>query len=79
MYFVDEKNNEKEIEIFLKGLIYNHEESCLNSDCPLKHYKEFLENFNNPIQQMNHLNRHQNPNIYLFNYANFIYLNGLSK
>jgi len=79
MYFVDEKNNEKEIEIFLKGLIYNHEEGCLNHDCPLKSYKEILENLNNPVQQVGHINRNQNPNIYLYKYANLIYLSALSK
>jgi len=55
LYFVDEKSEEKEIEIFLKGYIYNHEEECLNLDCPLKQYKDMLENINNPMPQIGHI------------------------
>ena len=48
-YFLDivvKRGKERSIDIHLKGFIYNHEENCFISDCPLKKFKKYLDKSN---------------------------------
>ena len=40
---VDKSHNDRRSNILLKGYIYVHEESCTNSECPLKRYLQEIE------------------------------------
>ena len=40
---VDKSHNDRKSNILLKGYIYVHEESCTNSECPLKRYLQEIE------------------------------------
>ena len=40
---VDKSHNDRKSNILLKGYIYVHEESCTNSECPLKTYLKEIE------------------------------------
>ena len=40
---VDKSHNDRRCNILLKGYIYVHEESCTNSECPLKRYLQEIE------------------------------------
>ena len=40
---MDKSHNDRRSNILLKGYIYVHEESCTNSECPLKRYLQEIE------------------------------------
>ena len=47
---VDKSHNDRRSNILLKGYIYVHEESCTNSECPLKRYLQEIEKIKkNPV------------------------------
>jgi hypothetical protein len=43
LHFADHRGKERDVDIILKGYVYNHEEGCTESDCPLKDYKKYLD------------------------------------
>lgn len=73
---VDEKGKTRESDILLKGYIYNHEETCELSDCPLKDY------VNNSISKGNHnsnnITQHSQEE-YLHLFAERMFVQNLSK
>ena len=63
----------------LKGFIYDHEDSCHVLDCPLKTYKSSLVGIlNDKKKKQSKGSSIENP-LLLLNYANRLYLTGLSK
>ena len=51
---VDQKND-----ILLKGLINQHEEQCIDDDCPMKKFLENSGNYNvQKLCLLNHMNNH---------------------
>ena len=59
----NKNNNQNENDLILNGLIYVHEENCINEDCPLKNY---LSANSDKIKKM-----------CLLNYINDMFMNGL--
>jgi len=79
LILIDERNADREVEIFLKGYVYNHEELCLIEDCPLKAYKHILDKNYRKDNFHSKFNKKNNPNIYLFKYVNYLFNLGISK
>jgi hypothetical protein len=43
---VSKRGKDRSVDIHLKGFVYNHEENCTISDCPLKKFKKQLDKSN---------------------------------
>ena len=50
---VDKSHNDRKSNILLKGYIYVHEESCTNSECPLKIYLKEIEKSEKLLKKSN--------------------------
>jgi hypothetical protein len=57
---VNKRGKERSVDIHLKGFVYNHEENCTISDCPLKKFKKILDKTNHKETKENdgHENTH---------------------
>ena len=51
---VGKRGKERSVDIHLKGFVYNHEENCTISDCPLKKFKKLYDKSNIPKEGHNH-------------------------
>ena len=59
----NKNNNQNESDLILNGLIYLHEENCVDEDCPLKNYLN--------------ANSDKTKKMCLLNYINIMFMNGL--
>lgn len=77
---VDNKNKDRNSDMLLKGYIYNHEETCDITDCPLSDYINIQRNRNDlSIDNYNNLKKRHSLDDLLYLYAQRLFQLGLSK
>ena len=93
LHYADHRGIDRNVDIILKGYIYNHEENCVDNDCPLKEYKKYLDkghlvekygsihssSHHRNSKEHNHHSLEISPKQYLYEFANRVFQKGLAK